>query len=175
MEYLSKARVIEIISQYIPDDDGSCSKANVDLREMLDEIENEEGIIGEVRKAIDTFIDGGIALYVENEEIADTLYRFCYINRIEMDYPNGEGRGIQVGYTYRIIRIPYIYRHNNEKRFRPILKRHRGRNIECEIDVLNGADVFKQCERNDAAYKEFIDAISSDPIAQMREIKEGWS
>lgn len=32
--------VINIAMQYCPDDDGSCSKADVDLREMLDELEN---------------------------------------------------------------------------------------------------------------------------------------
>lgn len=32
--------VIDIAMQYCPDDDGSCSKADVDIREMLDEIES---------------------------------------------------------------------------------------------------------------------------------------
>ena len=38
-EYLSREDILDIASQYCPDDDGSCSKADVDLREMLDEIE----------------------------------------------------------------------------------------------------------------------------------------
>jgi hypothetical protein len=38
-EYVSLQTVLDIASQYCPDDDGSCSKADVDLREMLDEIE----------------------------------------------------------------------------------------------------------------------------------------
>lgn len=38
-EYISLQAVLDIASQYCPDDDGSCSKADVDLREMLDEIE----------------------------------------------------------------------------------------------------------------------------------------
>ena len=38
-EYISRGDVLDIASQYCPDDDGSCSKADVDLREMLDEIE----------------------------------------------------------------------------------------------------------------------------------------
>ena len=38
-EYISIEDILDIISQYCPDDDGSCSKADVDLREMLDEIE----------------------------------------------------------------------------------------------------------------------------------------
>lgn len=38
-EYVSLQSVLDIVMQYCPDDDGSCSKADVDLREMLDEIE----------------------------------------------------------------------------------------------------------------------------------------
>lgn len=38
-EYVSRGDVLDIVSQYCPDDDGSCSKADVDPREMLDEIE----------------------------------------------------------------------------------------------------------------------------------------
>lgn len=32
--------VLEIVMQYCPDDDGSCSKSHVDMRDMLDDIEN---------------------------------------------------------------------------------------------------------------------------------------
>ena len=38
-EYISRKEIIDIALQYCTDDDGSCSKADVDLREMLDEIE----------------------------------------------------------------------------------------------------------------------------------------
>lgn len=38
-EYISRGDILDIAFQYCPDDDGSCSKADVDLREMLDEIE----------------------------------------------------------------------------------------------------------------------------------------
>ena len=38
-DYISRDDILDIASQYCPDDDGSCSKADVDLREMLDEIE----------------------------------------------------------------------------------------------------------------------------------------
>ena len=41
-DYISRGDVLEIAMQYCPDDDGSCSKAVVDLREMLDEIEGLE-------------------------------------------------------------------------------------------------------------------------------------
>jgi len=38
-EYIRREDVLDIAMQYCPDDDGSCSKADVDPREMLDEIE----------------------------------------------------------------------------------------------------------------------------------------
>jgi hypothetical protein len=38
-EFIKKSKAIELVMQYCPDDDGSCSKAGNDLRELLDEIE----------------------------------------------------------------------------------------------------------------------------------------
>ena len=38
-EYVRLEDVLNICSAYCPDDDGSCSKAGTDLREMLDELE----------------------------------------------------------------------------------------------------------------------------------------
>lgn len=38
-DYIRRGDVLDIAMQYCPDDDGSCSKADVDPREMLDEIE----------------------------------------------------------------------------------------------------------------------------------------
>lgn len=38
-ECIERETALEIAMQYCPDDDGSCSKAGADLREMLDEIE----------------------------------------------------------------------------------------------------------------------------------------
>lgn len=38
-EYVGLQAVLDIVMQYCPDDDGSCSKADVDIREMLDGIE----------------------------------------------------------------------------------------------------------------------------------------
>ena len=37
--------VIDLVMQYCPDDDGVCSKAGADLRELLDEIESLPTII----------------------------------------------------------------------------------------------------------------------------------
>ena len=39
MRLIDADKVLNIVIAYCPDDDGSCSKAGVDLREMLDEIE----------------------------------------------------------------------------------------------------------------------------------------
>lgn len=39
-DLISMAKAVEIAMKYCPDDDGSCSKADVDIREMLDELEN---------------------------------------------------------------------------------------------------------------------------------------
>ena len=38
-EYIRREDILDIASQYCIDDDGSCSKVDVDLREMLNEIE----------------------------------------------------------------------------------------------------------------------------------------
>lgn len=38
-DYIRRGDVLDIAMQYCPDDDGSCSKADADPREMLDEIE----------------------------------------------------------------------------------------------------------------------------------------
>ena len=37
--------VIDLVMQYCPDDDGVCSKAGADLRELLDEIEDLPTVI----------------------------------------------------------------------------------------------------------------------------------
>lgn len=39
MELIDRQATLEIAMSYCPDDDGCCSKAGCDLREMLDEIE----------------------------------------------------------------------------------------------------------------------------------------
>lgn len=38
-EYVSLQAVLDIVMQYCPDDDGSCLKADRDIRDVLDEIE----------------------------------------------------------------------------------------------------------------------------------------
>ena len=37
---ISRQAAIELAMQYCPDDDGSCSKADRDIRELLDDLEN---------------------------------------------------------------------------------------------------------------------------------------
>lgn len=39
-DLIDRQSVVDIVMCYCPDDDGSCSKADVDIRELLDEIEN---------------------------------------------------------------------------------------------------------------------------------------
>ena len=39
-DLISRKSAIDIAMQYCPDDDGSCSKAWADIREMLDELED---------------------------------------------------------------------------------------------------------------------------------------
>ena len=40
MDLIDKQSVVEIAMCYCPDDDGICSKADADIRELLDDIEN---------------------------------------------------------------------------------------------------------------------------------------
>ncbi len=59
MWMISMKAVLDIVSQYCPDDDGSCSKAGVDLREMLDEIEGlDETEVAPVKHG--RWIDNGV-------------------------------------------------------------------------------------------------------------------
>lgn len=64
-ELVDKQAVLEIISSYCPDDDGSCSKAGHDLREMLDEIEALPAIEQEVQYGqwIDSTSRGRYSIY----------------------------------------------------------------------------------------------------------------
>lgn len=39
-DLISRQAAIELAMQYCPDDDGSCSKAGEDIRNLLDELEN---------------------------------------------------------------------------------------------------------------------------------------
>lgn len=48
-EPIDRREVLEIVMSYCPDDDGCCSKAGHDIREMLDEIEALPTIEPEVR------------------------------------------------------------------------------------------------------------------------------
>lgn len=39
-DYISRQDAVDAAMQYCPDDDGTCSKADKDIRELLDEIED---------------------------------------------------------------------------------------------------------------------------------------
>lgn len=94
--------------------------------------------------ALMAFYDGYIAIYVDNKETADVLYRFCWDYPIEMDYPNGEGCGIQIDYTYKVAFVEYVNRHTGQKGTRRILLRYKGKNDACGVDILNAGNVFKE-------------------------------
>lgn len=96
--------------------------------------------------ALTEFYDGYIAVYVDNKATADILYRFCFDHQIEMDYPNGEGRGIQIDYTYKVTFVEYVNRQAGQKAMRRILQRYREKNDECLVDILNAANVFSEEE-----------------------------
>ena len=62
-----------------------------------------------------------------------------------------------------------------------IYKKACGVDVEASIEAQKSWEQWREdvkaiqeCERKDVAYKEFIDDISCEPIAKMREIKEGW-
>ena len=63
-ELIDRQEVLEIAMSYCPDDDGCCSKAGHDIREMLDEIEALPTIKPEVRRGrwvpieYDSYADG---------------------------------------------------------------------------------------------------------------------
>lgn len=61
-KYISRKAVIELVMQYCPDDDGSCSKADVDLREMLDELESLSPVVPQEMSA---------------REYGETLMKIC--------------------------------------------------------------------------------------------------
>lgn len=95
--------------------------------------------------ALMAFYDGYIAIYVNcYEETADVLRRFCLDHSIEMDYPNGEGRGIQMDYTYKIAFVDQFDRHTGQKETIRILSRYRGKNDACGVDILNAENVLKE-------------------------------
>lgn len=99
--------------------------------------------------AVMAFYDGYIAIYVDNEETADVLYRFCWDYSIEMDYPNGEGCGIQIDYTYKIAFVEYVNKHTGQKGIRRILLRYKGKNDACGVDILNAENVLGRGENDD--------------------------
>ena len=94
--------------------------------------------------ALMAFNDGHIALYVSNEDTADELYKYCFRNAIEMDFPNGEGRGIQSGYTYKIKFIEFVDRFTEQIKTRRILSRHKGADrLICGVDIIGAENIFK--------------------------------
>ena len=96
-DYISRGAAIEIAMRYCPDDDGSCSDAGTDLREMLDELEaipaanvreNKPGKWVEVgRHDIHCSVCGELALGVRWWECDLEKSKFCPNCGAEMENP----------------------------------------------------------------------------------------
>lgn len=85
-------KVLDIAMQYCPDDDGSCSKAGADLRDMLDEIEAltqiesgnqvyEVRIVTEDRNYSDgyyTSLDNAVAYIIKKAVFVDKKFYYYY-------------------------------------------------------------------------------------------------
>lgn len=86
-EYISRGDVLDIVSQYCPDDDGSCSKAAVDTREMLDEI---EALPSADVQSVNQWISCKDKMPEDR-----TLVLFCYVNEKGL-------RSVHYGYHFNI-------------------------------------------------------------------------
>ena len=88
---VSRQAAIDAVMQYCPDDDGSCSKADRDIRELLDDIENLPSAQPEIVRCKDC-IFGHLYFDVYNG-VADSW--------IECRNPNGLNRDVaDDGYCY---------------------------------------------------------------------------
>lgn len=80
---------LAVCSAYCPDDDGSCSKAGHDLREMLDDLESLPTIDVNEKRACWIRNPSGSELYpftcTSCKESADWKYKFCPNCGIQMD------------------------------------------------------------------------------------------
>ena len=74
-ELIEKQAAIDAVMQYCPDDDGSCSKADRDIRELLDDIENLPSAQPDTRlEKIADLVDGSID-HFDLEDAMDLLYQ----------------------------------------------------------------------------------------------------
>lgn len=81
-ELIDRQAALEIVMSYCPDDDGCCSKAGHDIREMLDEIEALPTIEQEVRHGRWVHHNGGYSDHFDctvcGEDIVLTgKWKFC--------------------------------------------------------------------------------------------------
>ena len=95
-DLISRQAVIELAMQYCPDDDGSCSKADRDIRELLDDLE-------ELPSAKPTIIRCKECIYYDAPHIENNgkRYEYCDMPKAAFD-PLGTGLvnldyGINVG------------------------------------------------------------------------------
>ena len=72
---ISRQAAIDAVMQYCPDDDGSCSKADRDIRELLDDIENLPSAQPDDRIAKIADILEGTIDHFDLEDAMDVLYQ----------------------------------------------------------------------------------------------------
>ena len=72
---ISRQAAIDAVMQYCPDDDGSCSKADRDIRELLDDIENLPSAQPDDRLAKIADILEGTIDHFDLEDAMDVLYQ----------------------------------------------------------------------------------------------------
>ena len=85
-EYILLSDALEIAMQYCPDDDGSCSKADRDVREMLDELETKQVNARPVVQADWLMVSNGSGVCSNCNRIdhIDSLARYCRYCGAEM-------------------------------------------------------------------------------------------
>ena len=100
-ELIDRQAALEVVMRYCPDDDGSCSKAGHDIREMLDEIEALPTIEPEVMHghwiAVSSFDACGGDEEVWMAHGNPIAYHYCSECKNEA-YANEEGKEILSDY-----------------------------------------------------------------------------
>ena len=100
---IEKQDAIDAVMQYCPDDDGSCSKANRDIRELLDDIENlpsaqleprwipcDKGIFPkEGKEVLVTDGENMMVAYYRNDAEAWDNYNFGWVEGRNEEIPYG--------------------------------------------------------------------------------------
>ena len=102
LELISKQAALEIAMCYCPDDDGNCSKAGHDIREMLDEIESlstieleqclKERIAEILRRNLNNIYCGDCR--GNEEDVEESFCYGCHRKNINWELGNGADKCI---------------------------------------------------------------------------------